>query len=164
MTEIQPGDMIVETFVPGEPAPKGSTRAFAVKASNRRGMRAVTVPDNGPAQRGWTSAVVAAVLDGYGSDRPLYCGPVHVHVDFVMPRRKSAPKTSTPAHTRKPDGDKLTRCTWDALTGTVIADDAQIVAWSGSKREAEPGERPGAYVRVEAMPASAPARPAPVAA
>lgn len=162
MAEIQPGDMIVETFVPGEPAPKGSTRAFAVKANNGRGMRAVTVPDNGAAQRGWTSAVVAALIEDYRG--PLYAGPVHVRVDFVMPRRKSAPKTSTPAHTRKPDGDKLTRCTWDALTGTVIADDAQIVAWAGSKREAEPGERPGAYVRVEAVPASAPVRPVTTAA
>lgn len=138
----------LDIFVPGKPAPKGSTKAFV------RGKRAIVTADNGPDQREWSSYVRdAAVQHWTGPSNPEIAfppatGPVRVHVDFVMPRRVSAPKRSTPAHVRKPDGDKLTRCVWDALTHVVWVDDAQVVEWSGSKREAEIGETPGARIRV----------------
>lgn len=141
-------DGLLVLFVPGRPEPKGSTRAFAVRANNKRGMRAVTIADNKETQRGWTSYVRDAARELWG-DRPPIDGPVRVRVDFIQPRRASAPKRSTPAHTRKPDGDKLTRCVWDALTHIVWLDDAQVVEWAGSKREAEIGETPGAQIRVE---------------
>lgn len=143
----------LDIFVPGKPTPKGSTRAFV------RGGRAVTVADNKATQREWSAYVHDAAGQEWAAlaaRRPLRAdwvagpisGPVHVRVDFVMPRRASAPKRSTPAHVRKPDGDKLTRCVWDALTHVVWVDDAQVVEWSGSKREAEIGETPGARIRV----------------
>lgn len=137
-------------FVPGRPEPKGSTKSFAIKANNRRGMRAVTVADNDETQRNWTAFVRDRAQQTW-APRPPIDGPVRVVVDFVMPRRASAPKRSTPPHTRKPDGDKLTRCVWDALTHVVFVDDAQVVAWGGSKREAEIGEVPGARIKVERL-------------
>lgn len=131
-------------FVPGKPEPKGSTRAFV------RGRRAITVADNSETQRDWTAFVRDRAQQTW-APRPPIDGPVRVVVDFVMPRRASAPKRSTPSHTRKPDGDKLTRCVWDALTHVVFVDDAQVVAWGGSKREAEIGEVPGARIKVERL-------------
>lgn len=142
----------LDIFVPGKPEPKGSTKAFV------RGKRAIVVADNRATQRDWSAyvrdAAVQAWVRPWGA-QPIdehgtgpVTGPVHVRVDFVMPRRASAPKRSTPPHTRKPDGDKLTRCVWDALTHVVWVDDAQVVEWSGSKREAEIGETPGARIRV----------------
>jgi crossover junction endodeoxyribonuclease RusA len=139
----------LDVFVAGHPAPKGSTTAFAVRSNNKRGMRAVTVADNRPAQREWVAYVHDKVREKWG--RGPTTEPVRVETEFVMPRRKSAPKRSTPAHTRKPDGDKLTRCVWDALTHIVWDDDAQVVAWAGSKREAEIGETPGARIRVRVL-------------
>jgi Holliday junction resolvase RusA-like endonuclease len=131
-------------FVPGKPEPKGSAKAFV------RGNRAIVVADNKETQRDWTAFVRDAARQVWGSRTPID-GPVRVVVDFVQPRRASAPKRSTPAHTRKPDGDKLTRCVWDALTHVVFVDDAQVVAWGGSKREAEIGEVPGARIKVERL-------------
>ena len=37
---------------------------------------------------------------------------------------------------------------WDALTYTLFEDDCQVVQWSGSKRVAQPGERPGVYIQL----------------
>lgn len=142
----------LDVFVPGKPAPKGSTKGF------HRGGRVIITADNGPDQRDWSSRVRDAVAEGwrrYGvhSDRPgPTAAPVHVVVDFVMPRRASAPKRRTDPHVRKPDGDKLTRCVWDALTHIVWVDDAQVVSWAGGKREAEIGETPGARIRVALLP------------
>lgn len=145
---------LLDVFVPGTPAPKGSTRSFAMRANNARGMRAVTIADNKGPQREWSAMVSAVAMQACGVDTVLTSAAVHVHVEFVMPRRKNAPKTRTDAHTRKPDGDKLTRCVWDCLTGIVFADDAQVASWSGGKREAELGETPGAHIRVHLIGAT----------
>jgi Holliday junction resolvase RusA-like endonuclease len=147
--DIADDDQLV-VFVPGRPVPKGSTKAFAIKANNRRGMRAVTTADNNADQKAWGAYIRSRVLDVWGARSP-WVGPVRVTTTFVMPRRASAPKRSTPPHTRKPDGDKLTRCVWDVLTHVVWVDDAQVVSWSGSKREAEIGETPGVLIRVERL-------------
>jgi len=134
----------LDIFVPGKPEPKGSTKAFV------RGKRAIVVADNRETQRDWTAFVRDAAQQAWAG-RPLAVGPVRVDVFFVQPRRASAPKRSTPPHTRKPDGDKLTRCVWDALTHVVWVDDAQVVQWVGSKREAEIGETPGVHIRVRVL-------------
>ncbi|WP_331852408.1 hypothetical protein [Mycobacteroides abscessus] len=39
--------------------------------------------------------------------RPIFDGPVSVTLQFVLPRPKSAPKSRTPAATKRPDLDKL---------------------------------------------------------
>jgi crossover junction endodeoxyribonuclease RusA len=78
-------------------------------------------------------------------------GPVVVRLDFVMPRPVSTPKRSTPPAIKKPDGDKLERGVWDALSmAGVWGDDSQVIRWFGSKRIAELGESPGVRIEVRA--------------
>lgn len=81
----------------------------------------------------WREAVKWAVRDA-GS--PKFAGPVSVEIVFTLPRPKkywgAKHKNALPA--TRPDGDKLTRSTWDALTQMgVIEDDSRIVSWGGSK-------------------------------
>lgn len=159
-----PTDWDLDVFVPGKPVTKGS--AYAVRS--RSTGRPLLKLDNGDDQKVWAGLIHAIVLPAWRTvdvshitgvagqtgqiGRAPTTEPVHIHCEFVMPRRKGAPKRSTPAHTRKPDGDKLVRCVWDALTDVVIADDSQVVSWSGSKREAEPDEQPGARIAIAVLP------------
>lgn len=143
----------LDIWVPGQPVPKGSTKAYAVKAPNtKRGMRAIVTADNGPDQDAWGSRVRSEVLRAWREvGGPLGAprfDPVVVWCEFVMPRRRSAPKTFTEPHTRKPDTDKLLRMVGDQLTHVVVTDDATSVCMGGTKREAEPDEAPGARIRV----------------
>lgn len=139
----------LNVFVPGKPIQKGSTTAFAIKANNKRGMRAVTTADNKGPAREWASFVRDEARQHWiGSPTAV---PVYIEIEFVLPRRASAPKTRTVPHTRKPDLDKLIRNIWDSLTHVVWVDDAQVVSESSSKREAEIGEVPGAHIRVRVL-------------
>jgi crossover junction endodeoxyribonuclease RusA len=140
----------VDVWVPGAPVPKGSAKAFVTKAG-----RAVVTQTNREAQRDWAPFVRDSVGQGlvYQSLGAWpTAAPVAVALDFVMPRRKSAPKTYTPAWTRKPDLDKLIRMVLDCLTHVALADDAQVTSVAGSKREAEPGEEPGVRIRLVVLP------------
>lgn len=137
-------------FVPGVPVPQGSTRAFVVKG------RAVTTAAN-VKTRPWRADLQAGLA--YHLQRTgiagiaLPTGPVAVGLSFVMPRRKSEPKRTTPAHTRKPDLDKLIRAVLDAMTGIVFTDDAQVNRiLEAEKRTAAIGEQPGAWMTWKADP------------
>ena len=125
----------------GTPVPQGSARAFV------RGKHAVVTHDNAKTMP-WRDSVRAHARKVVGPEieypRPK---AVHLSVQFVMPRRASAPKRSTPPHTRKPDIDKLCRAVADALTGVVYEDDSQIVSLDATKIEADPGEQPKASIR-----------------
>lgn len=130
----------LDIFVPGKPMTKGNLTGF------KMGTRIKLTEKSGTEQRQWSAFVhdtAAQAWSGGPTDQA-----VEFHVEFVIPRRKAAPKGRTDPHTRKPDGDKLLRAVWDALTHVVWVDDAQVVRWSGSKREAEIGETPGARIRV----------------
>lgn len=128
-------------FVPGTPAPQGSTKAFVIDGhakithDNKK-----TVP--------WRSAIQAEVLREKGRFRIEFPDkePVELEMEFVMPRRSSEPKRRTPAHTRKPDGDKLARSVGDALAGVIYRDDAQVTRMTWCKRTAEIGEMPGLHL------------------
>lgn len=73
-------------------------------------------------------------------------GPVFLKLIFVRERnasdyltdgrtlRKGAPRFPDTA----PDGDKLDRAVWDALTGIAFTNDARVVGWLGLKRFGEP--------------------------
>ncbi|MDO3336388.1 RusA family crossover junction endodeoxyribonuclease [Mycobacteroides abscessus] len=127
-------------FVPGKPAPQGSKRHVG------RGILVESSKEVGP----WRERV-ALVAHGAMAGRPIFDGPVSVTLQFVLPRPKSAPKTRTPAATKRPDLDKLERAILDALTDVCFADDSQVVSLSGYKRIAELGETAGVEVRVEVM-------------
>lgn len=133
----------LDVFVPGKPMTKGNLTGF------RMGTRIKLTEKSGTEQRQWSAFVHDTAVQAWVGGPAA--GPVEFYVEFVMPRRKGAPKRRTDPHTRKPDGDKLLRAVWDALTHVVWADDAQIVRWAGSKREAELDETPGARIRVRVL-------------
>lgn len=127
---------MLTVFVPGVPAPQGSKRHLG------RGVLVESSKAVGP----WRERVaLAAHHEMRGHE--LLAGPVLVRIEFRMPRPKSTPK-ATPAAVKRPDLDKLARAVLDAITGTVLVDDSQVVDLSASKRLAEVGESPGALISV----------------
>lgn len=131
-------------WTPGVPAPKGSARAIKVGRGDK--SRAVLVASgsdaNKAAQKSWSNAVGWSARAAWRGE-PLI-GPVGVALRFVFVRPPSAPRKQW-APEVKPDFDKITRCTVDALTGIVFVDDAQIVDAVVSKRY---GDQPGCTVEV----------------
>ncbi len=132
--------MTAQVFVPGVPVPQGSARAFVV------GKRAIVTGAN-PKTNPWRADVAAGVRSAIGTQIVHPTGAVAVELRFVMPRRKSEPKRITPAHTRKPDLDKLARALCDALTGLIFTDDSQVTELLATKRTAAIGEQPGVLIR-----------------
>lgn len=132
-------------FVPGTPVPQGSARAFVVKG------RAVVTGDN-PKTNPWRADVAACVRSAIGPEIVYPTGPVAVGLSFVLPRRKAEPKRLTPAHTRKPDLDKLARACLDAIDGLVYTDDSQVVRFDHlEKATAEVGQQPGVHISWRAL-------------
>jgi len=154
LSATEPG-WALDVFVPGKPAPQGSMRAIVHRSTGR----AVAIKDNNDRQKSWRADVRDAVLNVWNQS-PID-GPVQVAYDFVMPRPVSTPKRSTPAATKKPDWDKLSRAISDALTSAgAYTDDSRTVDAHVTKRIAEIGETPGARIRVRATTAvSAPSDP-----
>ena len=131
---------MITVFVPGVPAPQGSAKAFVVNG------HAIVTHDNENTMP-WRSQVASFIRQAIGPVGIVYpTGPVTVDILFLMPRRKAEPKRVTPAHTRKPDCDKLLRACLDALTGLIYTDDAQVTQISVEKRTAHLGEQPGARI------------------
>lgn len=135
--------VVVQFHVIGEPKPKGSSRAFVI------GGRAVITNDCKTAKP-WEHAVHWAARERAQEVGLLpIATPVAVTVDFVMPRITSlAKKRLKVPHGKRPDLDKLTRNTLDALTGVIFLDDSQVSSLTVSKRYADPLEPPGATVLV----------------
>ena len=132
---------MLNLFVAGNPAPQGSKRhvggGVLVDSCKR-------LPD-------WRKDVRAACLDADGQPKTRFEGAVLLHLEFVLPRPKSLPKTKpTPPHTKKPDLDKLTRAIGDAMTSAgVFRDDSHIVFGTRHKRYAELGEVTGVNIMAD---------------
>lgn len=127
-------DVIAEFIVEGLPAPQGSKQIRQNKARTK-----VWLTESAKTLKPWREQVAtearSAMFDGseYGS-RPPYGDAVCVALTFVFPRPKSVPVAKRPHHIVKPDVDKLSRAILDALTGTVIVDDARVVTLIAHKR------------------------------
>jgi crossover junction endodeoxyribonuclease RusA len=89
------------------------------------------------------------------AERGLLLEAVRVTLAFYLPRPQSLPKRVT-AHVKAPDLDKLTRAVFDALTGVVFHDDAQVVDLVATKRYACAGDPPRVDIRVEPAAAVVP--------
>lgn len=113
----------IKFTVYGLPAPQGSSRAFIPKGWTR----AVITTDNTklkPWRQEIASTAKAAMDDAFLL--PLKRDvAVQVNIVFYFPRPKSLKKAVT-QKTTKPDLDKLIRAAWDAMTGIVFEDDAQV--------------------------------------
>ena len=129
---------VFEFFVPGEPKPKGSMRAFMVAG------KPVLTSDNA-SLKDWHACVSGSLFALAG--KSMLDGPVRVHLNFYLPKPK---KPKHAAHITKPDLDKIVRATLDPLTGVLFKDDSQVTALWTTKEYAGP-EGCGARVRVESL-------------
>lgn len=145
--------MTLAITVTGTPAPQGSHKGFLNPHTQR-----VVVTDDSKKTRPWRQDVRAAALDALAG-RPPLDGPVEVTIAFAMPRPRyhfgtgrnaSVLKPGAPTYVeKKPDIDKLTRSTLDALTeARVFRDDAQVAALNVVKGYATDPQKPGAHITV----------------
>lgn len=109
---------LVDLFIAGNPVPQGSKRV------GRHGRYPVILDDNDKKLKPWRQLLQAHLADT--GINPT-AEPVHVECTFLLPCPQSLPKRSTPAHTKKPDLDKLIRAVLDACTGLAFLDDSQVV-------------------------------------
>jgi len=122
------------------PAPQGSKRHLG------RGVMIESCRNVKPWRALVTSAAIATGL-------PIIRGPVSVSVVFLFLRPKAhytskgLLRSSAPQHHAvRPDGSKLLRSTEDALTGSLLEDDARIVSCTWQKRYCVGPEKPGALI------------------
>ena len=128
-------------FVPGIPAPQGSTRAFV------RENRAVVVHANKNTMpwRKLVSDIIIEEMDKWCPDHTPNKDPYKVTITFVMPPPKRLGRRRPP-HITKPDLDKLVRAILDAATGLVWIDDSQVTDISATKQY---GDTTGALIRIQ---------------
>lgn len=146
--------MTLSFFIPGKPIAQPRVRAC------RRGAHA-GVYDPGTAD-GWRECVMIAAKEALKphAARPLFTGPVCVHLQFVFPRPKAhfnskgtALKASAPLwHTQKPDRDNLEKAVNDSLSNIEVwKDDTQVCDGTISKRFAAANEACGCYVSITSL-------------
>lgn len=124
--------------VRGLPAPQGS-KSF--KGMSRAGK--AILAESSKAVMPWRQDVVSAACDAIDNEPGFkpFAGPVHLIVEFYLPRPKGAPKTRRVVPDVMPDLSKLIRSTEDALkTAAVWRDDAQVVDITTRKRYATFGD------------------------
>jgi len=133
---------VIEFFVPGVPRPQGS--------KDHVGGGRMVESSKGLTEWRWRVGL-AANQARHGA--PLHTGAVRATLVFVMPRPKTLDRNApTPPMTTPPDVDKLVRGVLDALTGTLIVDDALVTSLGDThKRYAEPAEPPGVHITVEKL-------------
>lgn len=134
----------IEFRVDGIPAPKGAMRAFPIRKAGALTGRVAVTARGSAKQTEWTNRVLSVVRE-VAVDHELLTGPVSVRVTFHLPKPKSAPKSKR-FPDKAPDIDKLARLVLDAMTGTLIEDDARVVFLQAIKQFAE--DRPGADVEL----------------
>jgi Holliday junction resolvase RusA-like endonuclease len=136
-------------FVPGISVPKGSTKAFYSKKS----QKIITMQDNRERQRPWASLIsYTAEQEGYKPTDKA----VAVYLQFAFPRPKAhyrangELKPNAPKHhLHTPDLDKLIRGVLDPLTGIVYQDDRQVVEISSLKCYAQDQKDVGVSIYIE---------------
>jgi len=132
---------VIRFFVPGIPiAQPGSW-------SPKPGV----VVTQSPASKGWKAAI-ASVVTTLG--KPMLKGPVFVFARFFFPCTKKMTSTKRQRaarhyYTKQPDGDKLERPFFDALSKVLVEDDAYIVDHRTQKLYVPPGKFVGVAVVIE---------------
>ena len=120
--------LVLDVYVHGVPATKGSTKSFFIKKLNRT----VTTSANANL-KGWESSVGQEVWVGVNNAKhglgivfPLE-GPIVLVSDFYLPRPKSLPANVLYPTVSRDDLDKLMRGICDPMSEMVYHDDGQIV-------------------------------------
>lgn len=130
--EPAPGCLRIEFFVAGDPKPKGSKRAFVIPGTNRAIVTDKPTAKGGEARlKAWNTAVSDAARVALG-DRERITAPCTVAMTFYLARPaghfgSKGLKPSAPRHHgTKPDADKLSRSTLDALKVGMLSDDSRV--------------------------------------
>lgn len=154
--------MEIAFWASGEPVPKGSKTAFALRMKGRSGYsgRTVIKETNSEKQRPWRDSIRAAALEAAHATSPSYIpeGPVRVDLHFLMPKPKNRPKKRPSWPDVRPDLDKLTRLVLDELKDVLYHDDGQVCELEVRKTYAfrDPTDmekrEPGVWVRVRSIP------------
>ena len=140
---------MMQFFVLGVPAPKGSVRAWPIRRPG--GKIKVAISSDNRQLKPWVKSVQeAAIAAGV---HPILTGPVSVRVTFTLLRPKChyqrdgslRPAAHAALPACRPDVDKLARAVLDALTGLAWRDDGQVVELLVCKRY---GDLPGALVEI----------------
>lgn len=159
---------LVSFTVYGKPEPQGSVRAFVPTYKNGEPMRraggqiVVNLTSDNPALKAWRKTATQTITAQMVIDNAARtASPVRVEATFYLQRPKhhhgtgrnaDTVKASAPAHpVGRPDVDKLLRALLDALTGTVVADDSQVVQASARKCYCGPHDEPRVEVSVFAL-------------
>lgn len=133
---------MISFTVPGVPQVQGNHRV------SKHGYTYDTNKDLKPWRR--TVALVAKQAMNKQRAEPM-TGPVHLDLEFAMPRTKAMKTDPPPPMTQRPDSSKLQRAIEDALTGIVYQDDSQITHLTVHKRRHLLTEEP--HARITATPA-----------
>lgn len=147
-TVLLPADVELDSLwkleVLGEAVPQGSFVPFIGKYNGKAMLKS----SNEKALNAWRKTVAdTARLRRPPWLREPWDGPIFISIVFVRERgddylvdgttlKKGARRYPDTA----PDGDKLDRAIWDALTDVAFTNDARVVFWAGAKRYAEVGE------------------------
>jgi crossover junction endodeoxyribonuclease RusA len=145
---------MIAVFIPGKSETQGS---IAFRGMTSAGKPILTC-DN-PRTYSWRNQVRSAILDNDGQPKARFEGPVHLEIEFVLPRPASASKKKDiPAdRIRSSDIDKLERSILDSISDTkvrgrlvlgVLRNDVQVVSVNKVKRVAKPGETPGCHLEI----------------
>ncbi len=126
---------MISLFVAGEPVAQGSMRGFT-----RPGGKVGMTSSNERTLKPWRAVLSAALQDAVDE---VLTGPVAVTLTFLLRRPKSVSVRKRPYPHVRPDIDKLARAVLDAMTGTMIADDSQVISLILSKHYAEEREQTG---------------------
>jgi Holliday junction resolvase RusA-like endonuclease len=118
----------VEFTVPGEPATKGSYKAFP----GRNGK--MVVKNDNPRCKGWQDAIATVARFAMQGRKPLTCA-VTVRAAFRCRWEGKGEPSGVPFV----DLDKLQRALFDGLQGVVLDDDALVVDVHATKTWGEPG-------------------------
>jgi crossover junction endodeoxyribonuclease RusA len=143
--------VMITLRVYGTPASQGSKRAFV------QGGRAVMLNDD-KKLRPWRNSIIEAARAARVTGERLP-GPLAMEARFVFNRPRSHYRTGKNAHllrddapifvNQTPDIDKILRSTLDGLTEAAVwVDDSRVVSLIATKRYANEGEAPGAYIRI----------------
>jgi len=143
---VKPGDPLLRFVVRGEPTPKGSKRAFVHRSTGK----AVLIDSDPKGLAAWQRNIRAgadrAVADMGAAWGGLIVGvPVWVRLDFHLVRPVSHKGRTWPVKQNTGDLDKLVRAAFDAMSGVVFGDDAQVVQCRAQK---DYGTAPGVVVWV----------------